>query len=70
VNSINPGGTETEGLVTSGVKGSDFEKDMISRTPLGRLGQPDDIAKVAVFLASPDSNWLTGEVIFASGGLR
>jgi 3-oxoacyl-[acyl-carrier protein] reductase len=43
---------------------------MISRTPLGRLGQPDDIAKVAVFLASPDSNWLTGEVIFASGGLR
>lgn len=70
VNSINPGGTETEGLITAGVKGSDFEKDMISRTPLGRLGQPDDIAKVAVFLASSDSSWLTGEVIFASGGLR
>lgn len=70
VNSINPGGTETEGLISAGVKGSDFERDMISRTPLGRLGQPEDIAKVAVFLASTDSSWLTGEVIFASGGLR
>ena len=70
VNSINPGGTETEGLIAAGFKGSDFEKDLVSRTPLGRLGQPDDIAKVAVFLASPDSSWLTGEVILASGGLR
>jgi 3-oxoacyl-[acyl-carrier protein] reductase len=70
VNSINPGGTETEGLLQAGIKGSDFEKDMISRTPLGRIGQPEDIAKVAVFLASPDSAWLTGEVILASGGMR
>jgi 3-oxoacyl-[acyl-carrier protein] reductase len=50
--------------------GSDFEKQIIANTPLGRLGQPDDIAKVAEFLASDDSQWLTGERISASGGLR
>lgn len=70
VNSINPGGVETEGTHTAGVIGSDFEKQMIAQTPLGRLGQPDDIAPIAVFLASADSGWLTGEAFIASGGMR
>ncbi len=70
VNSINPGGVETEGTHTAGIVGSDFAKDMVARTSLGRFGQPDDIAPVAVFLASSDSGWLTGEVIRASGGLN
>lgn len=70
VNSIAPGGVETEGTHRIGVIGSDFEKDIIARTSLGRMGQPDDIAKVAVFLASPESGWITGERITASGGLR
>jgi 3-oxoacyl-[acyl-carrier protein] reductase len=48
--------------------GSEFEKRLIAHTPLGRFGQPDDIARVAVFLASDDAGWLTGEIIFASGG--
>lgn len=68
VNVIAPGGTETEGLHAIGVVGSDFEKSMIARTALGRLGQPDDIARVAVFLASEDSAWLTGERLVAAGG--
>lgn len=50
--------------------GSDFEKQIVAQTPLGRLGQPDDIAQVAVFLASDASKWLTGERISASGGFR
>ncbi len=70
VNTIAPGGTETEGLHAAGVVGSDFEKQMIAHTPLGRLGQPEDIARVAVFLASSDSAWLTGERIAASGGMH
>ena len=70
VNSINPGGVETEGTHTGGIVGSDFQKQMIAQTPLGRFGQPDDIAPVAVFLASDDSGWLTGEVLKASGGLK
>ena len=70
VNSINPGMVETEGTQTAGVLGSDFEKSTVAQTPLGRLGQPDDIASVAVFLASDDSKWLTGELILAGGGLR
>lgn len=70
VNSIKPGGVETEGFHTVGVPGSDLEKQMIAQTPLGRIGQPDDIAPVAVFLASPDSAWMTGENIVISGGLR
>jgi len=68
VNTIAPGGVETEGTHRIGVIGSDFEKQMIAGTPLGRLGQPEDIAQVAVFLASDDSGWLTGERITASGG--
>jgi len=70
VNNIAPGGTITEGARTLGMIGSDFEKQIVADTPLGRLGQPEDIAKVAVFLASDDSSWLTGERISASGGLR
>jgi len=70
VNAINPGGVETEGLHSMGVPGSDFEKQMIAQTPLGRLGQPGDIAPIAVFLASPDSGWMTGEILLASGGMR
>lgn len=69
VNAINPGGVETEGLHSAGIAGSDFEKDMVARTPLGRLGQPNDIAPVAVFLASEASAWMTGETIAVDGGL-
>jgi len=67
-NSINPGMVETEG--TAGFAGSDFEKAIAAQTPFGRVGQPDEIADIAVFLASRDSRWLTGETIIASGGLR
>lgn len=70
VNSIAPGGTETEGVHRVGMIGSDLEKQMVAQTPLGRLGQPEDIARVALFLASEDSQWLTGEKITASGGLK
>lgn len=70
VNSINPGGVETEGVHRIGIIGSDFEKQMVAQTPLGRLGQPNDIARVAVFLASADSLWMTGETIAVSGGFR
>ena len=70
VNSINPGGVETEGTVTAGVIGSDWEKKMIADTPLGRIGQVKDIGPLATFLASPDSGWLTGELLTASGGMR
>jgi len=70
VNAIAPGGVETEGVHTLGIIGSDFQKDMIARTPLGRFGQPDDIARVAVFLASDDAAWVTGERLTASGGLN
>lgn len=68
VNVIAPGGVETEGTHTAGVVGSDFEKQIVARTALGRFGQPDDIAKVAVFLASDESAWMTGERLAASGG--
>ena len=70
VNSINPGMVETEGAHTAGVIGSDFQKQIEAQTPLGRIGQPGDIAPIAVFLASADSGWLTGETLLASGGLR
>ena len=66
VNAIAPGGVETEGTHSAGIVGSDFEKTMIAGTPLGRFGQPDDIARIAVFLASDDSAWLTGERLTAS----
>lgn len=70
VNSINPGGVETEGTHTAGIIGSDFEKNIVANTPLGRMGQSEDIAPVAVFLASEDANWITGEVLVTSGGFR
>jgi 3-oxoacyl-[acyl-carrier protein] reductase len=70
VNSINPGMVETEGVHTAGFIGSDFHKRMESETPLGRIGQPADIAPIAVFLASQDSGWLTGETLLAAGGMR
>jgi len=70
VNTINPGVTETEGTVSAGIIGSDFEKGAVAQTPLGRTGQPADIGAIAVFLASDDSRWLTGEQLLASGGMR
>jgi 3-oxoacyl-[acyl-carrier protein] reductase len=70
VNAILPGVVETEGTHTAGIAGSEMEAGFVSQTPLGRVGQPDDIAQVAVFLASDDARWLTGEKITASGGLR
>jgi 3-oxoacyl-[acyl-carrier protein] reductase len=70
VNSINPGMVETEGVHAAGIMESDFRKDVESRTPLGRIGQARDIAPAAVFLASQDSQWITGETLFISGGLR
>jgi 3-oxoacyl-[acyl-carrier protein] reductase len=70
VNSLNPGLVETEGVHAAGIIGTDFEKELVAKTPLGRSGQGDDIASVAVFLASDDSRWLTGEHIVASGGMR
>jgi 3-oxoacyl-[acyl-carrier protein] reductase len=69
VNSINPGMIETEGTNAVGVIGSDFEKQLVAQTPLGRTGQPDDIAPVAVFLASDESRWVTGDTLTVSGGL-
>lgn len=70
VNAILPGIVETEGTHTAGFIGSDFERGAVEQTPLGRVGQPDDIAQVAVFLASDDARWLTGEKLIASGGFR
>jgi 3-oxoacyl-[acyl-carrier protein] reductase len=69
VNSINPGIVETEGTHTAGFIGSEFEKGLVSQTPLGRAGQPSDIASVAVFLASNDSGWITGQTLLTAGGL-
>ena len=70
VNSINPGMVDTEGTRAGGFIGSDWEKNTAAQASLGRTGQPVDIAAVAVFLAGPDSGWLTGEQLLASGGLR
>ncbi len=70
VNSINPGMIETEGVHAAGIIGSDFEKDAVAKTPLGRIGQPQDIATVATFLASAESGWITGETFLTAGGFR
>ncbi|QDV28666.1 3-oxoacyl-[acyl-carrier-protein] reductase FabG [Planctopirus ephydatiae] len=72
VNSVNPGATLSEGTKEAGLYGveSELEKHLVAMTPLGRMGTPQDIARVVAFLASDDSGWLTGEVILASGGLR
>lgn len=70
VNVVSPGFVVTEGTHTAGVVGSDMEAGLVAQTPLGRAGQPDDIAGVVAFLASDAAGWLTGEVITASGGIR
>lgn len=70
VNAILPGIVETEGTHTAGVMGSDFEHTAVAQTPLGRIGQPGDIASIAVFLASDDAGWMTGERLTAAGGFR
>lgn len=70
VNSINPGMVETEGSVSAGFIGSDFEKGLAAQTPFGRVGRPEEIADIALFLASKESRWLTGETLIASGGMR
>jgi 3-oxoacyl-[acyl-carrier protein] reductase len=70
VNSLNPGMVETEGVHAAGFIGSDFQKKTESETPLGRIGQPQDVASIAAFLASDDSYWVTGQTIKASGGAR
>ncbi|QNB15197.1 glucose 1-dehydrogenase [Paraburkholderia tropica] len=70
VNAINPGYVETEGTHSAGITGSDMAADFIAKTPLGRAGQPQDIADVAVFLASDEARWLTGEHLLAAGGIR
>jgi 3-oxoacyl-[acyl-carrier protein] reductase len=70
VNSVNPGMVETEGTKDGGIIASEMATAVVAQTPLGRLGQPEDIARVAVFLASDDAGWITGETLVASGGLR
>ena len=70
VNSINPGPVRTEGTDSVGLTESDFVQSAVRQTPLGRIGQVGDIASIAVFLASDESAWLTGEVILGTGGLR
>jgi 3-oxoacyl-[acyl-carrier protein] reductase len=70
VNSINPGVIETDGSRAGGFVGGDFQKTVEAQVPLGRVGQPDDIAPTAVYLASADSKYMTGEALVVSGGLR
>src|SRR5262249_40009363 len=70
VNSINPGMVESEGLHAAGIAESDFRKQIEAQPPLGRIGQPRDIAPAAVFLASDDASWITGESLYISGGNR
>jgi 3-oxoacyl-[acyl-carrier protein] reductase len=70
VNAINPGMIETEGVHAAGFIGSDFQKQSVARTPLGRIGQPSDVATIAAFLASDDATWVNGQLIQAAGGFR
>jgi 3-oxoacyl-[acyl-carrier protein] reductase len=70
VNSINPGMVETEGVHNAGLSSGDFRKQLEAQTPLGRIGQPQDIGPAAVFLASDDSAWITGETLYIAGGYR
>lgn len=70
MNAINPGMVETEGLHKTGLAEGDFRRQVEAQTPLGRIGQPDDIAPAAVFLASDDARWITGETLYISGGNR
>jgi len=68
VNAVNPGLVITEGVQSAGIPGSDFEKGAVAQTPLGRVGQPEDIAPPVAFLASDEARWITGETIYVSGG--
>ena len=70
VNAVGPGVIETEGLHATGISGSDFERQAQAQTPLGRIGQPRDIAPAVAFLASPESSFITGETLYVTGGLR
>jgi 3-oxoacyl-[acyl-carrier protein] reductase len=70
VNAINPGMVETEGVIAAGFNEGEFRKGVEAQTPLGRIGQPHDIAPAAVFLASSDAQWITGETLRVAGGLR
>jgi 3-oxoacyl-[acyl-carrier protein] reductase len=70
VNSLNPGMVETEGLYAGGLAESDFRKTLESQTPLGRIAQPEDVARAAVFFASDDAGWVTGQSLILSGGQR
>ena len=70
VNAINPGMIETEGVQAAGFLGTDFHKEAVARTPLGRIGQPGDVATIAAFLASDDATWVNGQLIQAAGGFR
>jgi 3-oxoacyl-[acyl-carrier protein] reductase len=70
VNSVNPGPVITEGFQSAGFEGSDFEKQFVAQTPLGRVGKPHDVATVVSYLASDDAGWVTGSLIDAAGGLR
>src|SRR5947207_15413050 len=70
VNAINPGMVETEGVHTAGIADSEFRRQIEAQTPLGRIGQPRDIGPVAVFLASGESGWITGETLHVAGGNR
>ncbi len=70
VNAVNPGLTITEGTVTAGIADSDFEKNAVANTPLGRTGKAEDIADVVAFLASDDARWVTGSLLQVGGGLR
>jgi len=72
VNSINPGMVETEGTTSSGVTANEsaFRKQIEAQTPLGRIGKPKDIAPAAVYLASDDSGWITGETLYVAGGMH
>lgn len=70
VNCVNPGMIETEGTKTTGILDSDFRKNTESKTPLGRIGRPNDVASAVLFLASDDASWITGETLFITGGFR
>lgn len=70
INAVNPGMVETEGTHTAGITDSDFRKQAEAQTPLGRIGQPKDIAPAVVFMASDDAAWITGETLYISGGMR
>jgi 3-oxoacyl-[acyl-carrier protein] reductase len=70
VNSLNPGMVETEGLHAAGLAESDFRKTLEAQTPLGRIAQPEDIARTAVFFATDDAGWVTGQSLIVSGGQR